>query len=299
MGSFEGHIHPGLAFISIAIFWGSKYSYLHQYREYGKGAKTSSNGRFIRFVKRVPWEAFIKIFYGLAAAFAEFLHPPVIYNLRMFKDGELQNPNNWQHLTMYSFFAIAGLVDIISQKCLEKRAEKLERFFLALAFCVEAHLLLNHRHGKGGFENTCHLMNIIATLGCVVAATAEVWNPSEILLPFLRVGFTMLQGTWLFNIAFLIYKPVSGEHWDADGSGGGVMFVTMLFCWHIFVDMVLVTINYCVVYAIFGRKWKRQCNIQKKNGEFIDLSEKTNNEIGVHGESEEAKIPLFDEDDEF
>ncbi|XP_077992798.1 transmembrane protein 45B-like [Glandiceps talaboti] len=257
MGTFMGHIHPGLAFLSIGLMWTLKYCYLLQNDKYRKRARprTIKRGRFMRVLERVPWEAVIKVFYGSAAALSELLHPPVVYNIVLFKDGQHQHAKNWQHLTMYSYFALSGFVDIFSQKCLSRRAGKLERLFLALAFGMETFLLLNHRHGKTLFENSCHMMGIVASAGCLAASAGEIWHPNQTLLPLLRAGFTNLQGTWFFHVAFLLYKPVSGIPWDRD-SNISAMFSTMAFCWHMALNIVLIGIIYGTMYIFLGRRWR-------------------------------------------
>ncbi|XP_006823858.1 transmembrane protein 45B-like [Saccoglossus kowalevskii] len=207
--------------------------------------------------KAVPWEAVMKLFYGFGAGLAEFLHPPVVNDFAMFRDGVLQYPNNWQHFTMYTFFALSGLMDIISQKILERRAGMLESLFVTLAFGVEAHLLLNHRHGKSTLENTTHLLVTIATLGCATASAAEIWNPKVWLLRFIRTGCVLQQATWFIHMAYIIYKPVSGIPWPREDQHT-VMFLTMAFCWHMLLNIVITGSTYGIVYACFGSRWRRQ-----------------------------------------
>lgn len=44
-------------------------------------------------------------------------------------------------------FMISGIVDIVSQKCLKRREETLEKAIVAMAFYITAMLLFYHQHG--------------------------------------------------------------------------------------------------------------------------------------------------------
>ncbi|XP_070539512.1 transmembrane protein 45B-like [Ptychodera flava] len=282
MGTFIGHISPGLAFITFGLLWAFQASFGLQREKYNNRLQADGRGRCMKILTSVPWEAVMKIFYGTLAALAEFFFPLGVNKLEMFKGGELQHPNEWQHFTMYSYFAMSGIVDVISQRVLKHRAEPLENFFLALAFGVETHLLYNHRHGKGMFENTIHILLVIASFGSFVGNLLRVWHVKDKLIPFLLAGFALLQGTWFFNAAFLIYR----EEWDAD-SHGSVMFVTMAYCWHIVLAIVTLASIYGLVYICFGRRWRKQHHTATSSPLQLN-SHKNNN--GLYRELETEKV---------
>ncbi|XP_002738408.2 transmembrane protein 45B-like [Saccoglossus kowalevskii] len=191
------------------------------------------------------------------AALAEFFYPLGVNKLEMFRDGELQHPNEWQHFTMYSYFAISGIVDIISLKILEHRSKTLEKLFVALAFGVESFLLYNHRHGKGSLENNIHILIFITAFACCVVSAAEIWHPTQWLLPFMRTGLVSLQGTFFFHAAFIIYRPVSGIPWDSNDHRA-TMFVTMAYSWHILLNIIIMSCIYGTVYLFCGRRWRKR-----------------------------------------
>ncbi|XP_077992801.1 transmembrane protein 45B-like [Glandiceps talaboti] len=289
MGTFIGHISPGLAFLSFGFLWAFKYSYLYQKDKYIKRKSSEPPGRCMRILTVIPWEAIMKLVYGTLAALAEFFFPLGVNKLEMFKNGELQHPNEWQHFTMYSYFAISGIVDIISQKVLKRRAPSLEKLFLALAFGVESLLLYNHRHGKDMMENNIHILVFIAAFGSTITTALEIWNPKAYILPFMTAGFALLQGSWFFHAAFIIYR----QEWDPSDHSG-VMFVTMAYCWHMAMDMLIMAIVYGLMYVFFGRRWRKRYQADSR---FSDLSEHKINGINQFQE-EETEFKLMGQSDE-
>jgi len=60
---------------------------------------------------------------------------------------------------MYMSFAVSGVIDIISQKVMKKRAVALEKAAVAAAFYITSILLFYHKHGK---VKKVHIM------GCII-----------------------------------------------------------------------------------------------------------------------------------
>lgn len=50
----------------------------------------------------------------------------------------------------------------------------------------------------------------------------------------------------IFQIGFVLY-PLNGEEWDLDRHDN-IMFITMCFCWHYAVALLVVGICYCGVF---------------------------------------------------
>ncbi len=52
-------------------------------------------------------------------------------------------------------------------------------------------------------------------MACVVSTLAEMFQPTNVMPALCRVYFTLLQGTWFYQIAFILYAP-SHNKWDED-----------------------------------------------------------------------------------
>nr|XP_006821028.1 PREDICTED: transmembrane protein 45B-like [Saccoglossus kowalevskii] len=150
----------------------------------------------------------------------------------------------WQHCTMYTFFGVAGAVQILARTCVCGLKE-FEKFFLALAYFVEGLLFYFHVHGRTPLDISVHYMLVIAVMLAAAVTVAEIWKGDDPLLPFIRTGLTITQGTWFWQVGFMLYPP-NGVQWDED-SHSNIMFVTMAFCWHIVACILVMAGVYGIV----------------------------------------------------
>jgi len=52
-------------------------------------------------------------------------------------------------------------------------------------------------------------------VACLISTLAEMYQPNNVMPALCRVFFTLLQGTWFFQVGFILYPPV-GEKWDVE-----------------------------------------------------------------------------------
>uniref|UniRef100_A0A6I8NBI1 Transmembrane epididymal protein 1 n=1 Tax=Ornithorhynchus anatinus TaxID=9258 RepID=A0A6I8NBI1_ORNAN len=151
-------------------------------------------------------------------------------------------PSEWQHVTMFGFFALSGWVDLASWVWLARRRVGLERAALALAFHVLALLLLTHSQGKDPVENRVHSLLLLPTFLTALVLTVELWAPDQPQLWVAKTWLLLVQGSWLLQTAFVLYRPPSGQPWRGD-SPADLMFLSTFFCWHLALGIgVLATI---------------------------------------------------------
>ncbi|XP_075058560.1 transmembrane epididymal protein 1A-like [Mixophyes fleayi] len=258
MGTFIGHISPGLAFLSFGLLYAVRYSWMVLngcHVQYGPRTKTNQ-----RFWKTLPIEAVMKLFYGLLAVLAEFFFPPGVQKLRFFRSGDneyhFQNPNEWQHATMYGYFCLSGVLDVVSQSCLQKRCPLLEHVGVTAAFFITTLLLKFHGHGKEAVEVQVHqLLLLTCGITCVIMIV-EIWQPNHCRLWFAKAWLVIVQGTWLLHAAFILYRPPTGHFWDS-GDPANLMFLTTFYCWHLALDAGLLGILFWITLIVHRYKGGR------------------------------------------
>ncbi|KAM8953068.1 transmembrane epididymal protein 1A-like [Pelodytes ibericus] len=255
MGTFIGHISPGLAFLSFGLLYAARYSWmvLNGCREQYPIQK-KKHGNILR---TLPVEGVMKIIYGFMAVLAEFFFPPGVQKLQFFRsdDPELhfQHPSEWQHATMYGYFCMSGVLDIISQSFLHQRWPMLEHLGVTAAFFITTLLLKFHSHGKEMIEVQVHyLLLVTCALTCIIFIV-EIWLPNQRLLWFTKAWLVLVQGTWLFHAAFILYKPPTGHHWDGEDPAN-MMFLTTFYCWHLTFNAGMLCTLYWVI-SIIHRRW--------------------------------------------
>lgn len=159
---------------------------------------------------------------------------------------------NGQHITMYSAFVLGSIVEILKHYRFDIPA-KLDFCTGILAFGVEAYLFAFHLHGKDALEVHIHVLLVYAIVGCAFFCCLEWYNPNEILFTYGRILCTLLQGTWFFQIGFVLYPPTDAPEWKWDPtSHHDIMIITMAFCWHIMLIMVGLLIQMSIVKRIYA-----------------------------------------------
>ncbi|XP_068137421.1 transmembrane epididymal protein 1A-like [Hyperolius riggenbachi] len=254
MGTFIGHISPGLAFLSFGLLYAFRYSWMvlngcrDQYAPCNKPKQ--------RFWKALPVEAVMKLIYSFMAVLAEFFFPPGVQKLRFFRSDDpeyrFQHPSEWQHATMYGHFCLSGILDIVSQCCLQKRCPLLEQIGITAAFFITTLLLKFHGHGKEAVEVQVHYLLFITCAITCALMIVEIWQPNQRRLWFTKAWLVTVQGTWLLHAAFILYLPPTGHSWDSSDPAN-LMFLTTFYCWHLTLDAGLMALIFWVTSIVHTR----------------------------------------------
>lgn len=161
---------------------------------------------------------------------------------------------NWQHATMYLFFSLAGAASLLVHAT-DVPPLALDRLALALAFFTEGFLFLYHLHGRSMLDVHVHQMLLFAVFGQALVVFLEVFHRGNVALELLRSALCLLQGSWFWQIGYVLYPP-SGTQWDLTDHNN-MMFITMCFCWHLAVSMVTVGALYCAISCAVRSRLRR------------------------------------------
>jgi len=235
MGTFLGHVVPG-AMITIYALW----TMTHVLRRYFRCKQT--NTKFVSSIwypcdcgnrlKTFPTEAIIKFVFASVGITGE------IYTGT--ENGRFIYYGNGHHSTMFFFFGITGVVDILYYyNC--PLPPGLDYACNWLAFYVEGVLFNFHLHGRSELDVTIHTCLIYCIVVCAISVIMEAVFRSNIIVALCRPYFTMLQGTWFFQISFILYNPfLNANNWDLE-SAESVSLAVVVFVLHIaavFISMV-------------------------------------------------------------
>ncbi|KAE8294456.1 Transmembrane protein 45A DNA polymerase-transactivated protein 4 Dermal papilla-derived protein 7 [Larimichthys crocea] len=254
MGSFKGHALPGSFFLVAGIWWAGKYSLWHATRRNKNIGSTRLASRASQRRLEII-ESSVVLFFSFFGMLAEqFLANGPKLQLYDFTEKHWEDLMNWQHATMYLFFGLAGTVSLIIHTT-EAAPLALDRLMLAIAFFNEGFLFLYHLHGRSMLDVHVHQLLLYAVFGGALVAFLEVFHRGNILLELLRCTFTLLQGTWFWEIGFVLYPP-SGIEWDLKDHNN-MMFITMCYSWHFAVAMLIVGVLYCTVSCVVRSRLRR------------------------------------------
>lgn len=140
---------------------------------------------------------------------------------------------NTQHIVMYTGFIFGALIEILAYHkfTLPKR---LPHTMGILAFIIEAFLFANHLHSRHMLDIHVHTLLVYAIYGCVFFSFLETVKPDQIIFTYGRTAFTIFQGTWFWEVGFVLYPPFDDPWfiWEKDNHSH-IMLITGSYCWHL------------------------------------------------------------------
>jgi len=167
----------------------------------------------------LPWEGAAKITLTIIAASTTLGLPS-------------HGPELLLLLSIYLFFLLSGLVDIVVFYCgYTILPEGIQSFILTLAFAMEA--VVFHAISPPPAHHIILLLFVV--LSCALASILEVIFENK-LVKFCRTFFTMLQATWLVHLGLLPSTTLSPTR------------AALIFSWHI-ASLFLVHLLTLLVYS--------------------------------------------------
>lgn len=180
-------------------------------------------------LQALPLEPILKVALPLMGILGELWLGHEQYMALYAPDGKFNtgNINDWQHSMMYFSFVASGVVDLLSASA--GLPATLSRAFLGLSFLVEGTLLVFHLKGPA-IEVMVHLLLCLQIFATVLSVAAETLQPQSLVAAALRPLFTMAQGAWWVQTAYIMYR--ANPAWDPDYMGAEMM-APVLFCFHL------------------------------------------------------------------
>lgn len=274
MGSFGGHALPGSFFIVFGIWW--TFQIFNRYftckRKNIKFTATPTFpcsclcGRFGRW----PIEPCVKIFFTAVGGSIEVITG---YD---FKERVFNTLGNGQHATMFFFYGLTGVMDILVH-FKTNVPEDVDYVSFALAIAIEGLLFNFHLHGRAPLNTLVHVLLIYTIFANFIAVIVEMRYRHNVLAPLMRTYFLFLQGMWFWQVAFILFNPSPNAiPWDPEDHEQ-MMVATMIFAWHCgIVFLVMLGIGGFVGW------WHSRCGGADTRGYFKKLSNhKTNGDAAI------------------
>ncbi|KAM4701466.1 transmembrane protein 45A isoform 1-T1 [Discoglossus pictus] len=266
MANFKGHALPGSFFLIFGLWWSLKFPFKYACK---KNKKVCYLGSKAGFQKVELIEGVVKAAFALIGILAEQFVPDGPH-LKLYNKEEQQwnYIMNWQHSTMYLFYGISGVVDIITHTT-KAVPVAVDRMMLSIAVFVEGFLFYYHVHGRQMLDIHVHLLLLVAVFGGALCIFLEVFHRGNIILELFRSSLCILQGSWFWQIGFVLYPP-RGPEWDLTDHNN-MMFITMCYCWHYAFALLTIAINYGIITWVVQSKLK---GAQPREMELLKSQEK-------------------------
>ena len=288
-GHIMGHVVPGTIFLLLGFWWlcNVVYDVLISQLEH-----TDLDTDKARPYKSKTWyrlrrpltgrctlckhlgEPFMKIAWSLMGAIMELTSA----RWTLFDDqGDFKDVNNFAHATMFGFFALTGVVDLLQfiGVLRSKHFSSLGHILMAMAFLVEGFLFYFHLDGRNKLDSHAHsIVYSICFATTLVLLLETIWMDSGI-LGLARCFLVLLQGTWFYQVAFMLFGP---RKWSSK-SKEAARFVPVAFAWH----CLLLLIVLCIALAVGGKcifgSWYYSSDGETISREHVLTNEESEQEI--------------------
>lgn len=154
-----------------------------------------------------------------------------------FRGGKFVNWGNTQHMFMYFFFGLNGVIDILLQRSVPLPPGS-DYASLLMALLIEILLFSFHLHGRTPLDVRLHQLLILTTAFTSVALLLESSRPKNVLLALARALGAFVHGTWFFQIGFILYNPWPHAQPWADADHHQMMLVTDIFVVHVVFSLI-------------------------------------------------------------
>ncbi|XP_038564467.1 transmembrane protein 45B [Micropterus salmoides] len=247
MANFGGHAIPG-SFFMLYGFW---LTVKHIIQHYWRTSQPKARQIMPPFLKKMDYaEGGFQIFASFVGIMVEqFVVDGPHAHLYDSEKNSWVKLMNWQHGTMYLFFGLSGIALIASTSKLVPTG--IDRLALSVALFIEGFLFYYHVHNRPPLDAHIHTLLLVAVFGGSASTMLEVFVRDNIILELLGACLFILQGTWFYQIGFVLF-PLNGQEWDLK-LHDNMMFITMCFCWHLAVAMLLVACTSSIVWLTVKR----------------------------------------------
>ncbi|XP_008837919.1 transmembrane protein 45A-like [Nannospalax galili] len=246
-GDFEGHALPGSFLLILGLWWSSL--------------------SILKFVCKQKKETF---YLGSKALIhrAKFLEGIVlvgmvitgISGLQIFADSsEIQFLRilRLHHITIYIFFGLLGVANILCAT-ISSLPASLIKLMLSNAFFVQTFIFYNHTHGRDTVDIFLHKLLGLAAFLAGLVSFMEVLTKNNAILELLRSSLIILQGSWLWQLGFILYNPTGGPAWDLKDRNNN-MLLSIYFCWHYAFTFIIIGVNYAVITWLVKWRLRKLC----------------------------------------
>uniref|UniRef100_A0A8C2N6P8 Transmembrane protein 45A n=1 Tax=Capra hircus TaxID=9925 RepID=A0A8C2N6P8_CAPHI len=246
MGDFKGHAFPGFILIILGIWWTTKCVLKYAFK---KQKPTSHFDSKALFYRTEMLEGIVVVGASLIGILAGQFVPGgphlILYD---YKKDQWVRLLDWHHFTMYLFFGLLGVTNILCST-IRSLPASFSKLMLLNALFVEAFVFYNHTHGREMLDIFVHkLLFLVICLTGLVAFT-ELFIQANITVELLRTSLFLLQGSWFWQIGFVLYPLNGGPPWDL-ADHNNIMFLTMCFCWHYATAIVITGAIYAFVTCL-------------------------------------------------
>ena len=271
---FLGHVLPGTFFILFGSWWYLNIIQLLIQRNKERHPHFFNKTWFpssllLKCKSNRPIEPCIKIIFALIGSVGELSYG----DWTLYSHGDFVGPNiaNFSHATMFAFFGLTGIVEILTQSRIFRDAlpQSFAHTTSCMAFLAEGFLFLFHLdHGRSELNRKAHVILYVVIFSCAGAMVVEGYLKPSPGATMVRTYLVTLQGTWLIQVVFMLYGP---RRWN-ERNRASDMFIPVVFAFHMLSLFLLFLMVYLVTQYIKVYKHKDTIDMAQNESNFREES---------------------------
>ncbi|CAF1342243.1 unnamed protein product [Rotaria magnacalcarata] len=268
MGTFIGHIAPGVFFIFFAFWW-----HIHNCARYIKSLANEGDEKTKRtknkfqgsttypcycipgkIVHRLPIESIMKL-----------LITSIHFSIELI-GGYYSEPTphigeeNAHHTAMLFGFFLGAWVEILVH-CKAPLPTRITQAMGFLAFAMEGLMMGFHLHARSMVDGHIHVLLALTIVCSMIGALAECFDPNNFWFIVARSFFALTQGTWFLQAAYVIWPQTTNPYfvWDTN-SHRSVSILTMCYAYHLAGNAFLLIVGYLLIHMFVSSSMKSNHN---------------------------------------
>ncbi|GLJ26718.1 hypothetical protein SUGI_0520410 [Cryptomeria japonica] len=207
MGSFLGHVYPGLGFMFIGLW--HLFNTIRNYVTCPWDFRTRTwfptrfKGRFLKYLELLGIIAGSCLSISLELFIMPAKHQPLAEDWSI----PVVHLKNFEHSTISFFFILYATVAIYMETHKLHMAEGMLHVIAALVFSQELFIFHQHSTDHMGLEGHYHwLLQLIIMVG-LLSIVLELQLPYSFVASMVRSVSILFQGLWLLHMAFMLWIP--------------------------------------------------------------------------------------------
>ncbi|CAH8604091.1 unnamed protein product [Schistosoma haematobium] len=200
MGTFLGHIYPGLLVVIIGLrnLWINLRSfYTEECNHNGK-----NDCRNPHDFKSNLKESIFYIIAGIICSVNEII-------TALMYDGYYFGGHSYQHMTIFIMILLYGVIRIILSYKLPHLFKQICDLFYLMMGCAVYFLLMFHLHKRAPFDTHVHIILVHTILFTIISHIAQIISNSNPIFSLMHNFCFILIGSWLCHIGLYLYSPWS------------------------------------------------------------------------------------------
>ncbi len=158
---------------------------------------------------------------------------------------------NAHHICMLSGFFVSSLIEILMYYGIPF-PKFTDYMFNLLAFLIQSLIMITHLEGDNDLEHMVHKLWTILCFFSFLGGLAETIRPDYYWAVYMRIFFFLAQGTWMFQIAFVVWPQTTNPAyiWHADHAAHVWLSISLMY--HLIGCALALMIQYVFVYSMIG-----------------------------------------------